>query len=200
MDRRFFLKSLLAGSAVASPVLPALASGLPDSADAAAPALLVIQSDASAALGLGAALAAALHQTGQRRIARRELTGRALREPAHIDAALADGRQGLIVGVMDDASALLFQEIAARHGQGACLQTQHRFTAGDVRHHCRVTGLNEAIVWRETQEKQGTPGNSLAQLYADILNGQPPRSFGSGRPATAQGGAYASLVSFVIKA
>lgn len=205
MERRIFLKSLLAGGAIAAPALPALAGELLRSPDATTPVLLLSQSDSPPALTLAASIAAGLRKNSHRQISSRHDSGRQLRDPARINAALiqsgqGQGRgqgQGLIIGVMDDASALIFQEIAAMHGKGTLLQTQHRFAADGARHHCRLSDLDNALVWNESGAHTG---ESLAQFYADILDRQPLQGFNNGRPGAAQGSAYTSLVSFVIKA
>lgn len=197
MDRRFFLKSLMAGSAVATPAIPVLASDFLRHADATKPTLLVCQNDFPAAQTLGAAIATALRQAGKSEVERIDYSATQLRQPARIDAALARETQRHIVGVMDDASALIFHEIAATRGNGCLLQTQHCLTADGARHHCRMTGLDDAMAWSTPVARWEM---SLAQLYADILTGQAPRVFDIASPKAAYGSMHASLVSFVLKA
>lgn len=197
MDRRFFLKSLLAGSAAATPAIPVLASDFLRHADAAKSTLLVCQNDSPAAQTLGAAIVIALRQAGKSEVERIDYSATQLREPARIDAALARGRQRHIVGVMDDASALIFHEIAATRGNGSLLQTQHCLAADGVRHHCRMTGLDDALAWSAPAARWET---SLARLYADVLTGQAPQGFDVASPKAAHGSMRASLVSFVLKA
>lgn len=197
MDRRIFLKSLMAGGAAVTPAIPALASDFLRPADAIASVLLICQNGSPAAQALGAAIATALRQTGKNEVERIDYSATQLREPARIDAALARGRQRQIVGVMDDASALIFHEIAATRGNGSLLQTQHCLATEGVRHHCRMTGLDDAIAWRAPVARWEM---SLAQLYADILTGQAPQGFDITSPKAAHYRMHASLVSFVLKA
>lgn len=197
MERRDFLKALIAGSAVATPSIPALAGDLLAAPNKAMPTLLVCQSDFPGAPPLGAAIAAALHRAGGTNVASIARPGQQLCLPAQIDALLAQGRQGRIVGIMDDATAVVFQEIAAARGSGYLLQTQHRFAADGVRHHCRLTGLAEAIAWSAPLDGGEA---QLAQLYADILTGQPPGNIGSHWPMATDSTVHTSLVSFVLKA
>lgn len=197
MERRNFLKALIAGSAVAAPSIPAMAGDLLAAPDQAMPTLLVCQSDSPNAAALGAAIADALRLAGNGSVTSVDRSGRQLCQPAQIDAVLTRGQQGRIVGIMDDASAVIFQAVAAARGNAHLLQTQHGFAADSVRHHCRLSGLADAIAWSAPLDSAAA---QLARLYADILTGQPPRNLDGHWPMATAGSVHTSLVSFVLKA
>lgn len=197
MERRSFLKALVAGSAASVPALPVLAGEPSAALGRTPPILLVCQSDLPAAATLGAALAAALRQAGAPQARRIDLPPGELRTLAGIDAALAEGRPGRIVGLMDDASAVLFQEVAATRGHGTLWQARHGMGDDGVRHCCQPTGLAGALVWRAAPGGWEAP---LARLYADLLTGRALQAPGRPHPPAAGHAAHDAMVSFVLKA
>jgi hypothetical protein len=193
MERRDFLKAAMAGGTLAATSLSAVAGQLPE-ADKA-PILLVCQSDLPGASDLAAAIGAELHDSNFIQTRRVDRRGGALRIFSQIDAVLAQARPGRIVGVMDDASAVVFQAVAAAQGAAFLLQARHRFVAGGVCHQCQPTGLPSAIAWHESLDRWPA---QVARLYADILAGNTVRSVRAEPALTADATAHAGLVSFVI--
>lgn len=195
MERRNFLKALAAGGTLAASSLPAAAAELTRGADAASAVLLVCQSDLPGASVLTDAIAAELRASGVVEARRVDRSGGTLRVFSQIDAVLAQGRHGRIVGVMDDASAVVFQAVAAAQGAAFLLQARHRFVADGVCHQCQPTGLPGAIAWRDRLDRWPV---QAARLYADILAGNTVRSVRAEPALAADASTHAGLVSFVL--
>lgn len=186
MDRRDFLKSVTAGGVLAGASASAGASILP----ADSPVLIVCQSDLPAAVELTGSIAGALRALGAAPATVAE-TGARLRSLSCIDA-LACGGADRIAGVMDDAAAVLFQEVAAARGYGTVARACHRFHVAGVRHHFHRTGMNGALAWSEPASGWHA---HIARLYAEVLTGLPPRPIAG----TASGrGLGTGLASFIL--
>lgn len=193
MERRDFLKAAMAGGTLAATSLSA-AAGQP-AEPGKTPILLVCQSDLPGASALVAAIGAELHDSGVIEAQRVDRRGGELGVLSQIETVLAQGRHGRIVGVMDDASAVVFQAVAAARGAAFLLQARHRFVAGGVCHQCQPTGLPGAIAWRESLDRWPA---QVARFYADILAGDSLRSVRAEPTPTADATTQAALVSFVI--
>jgi hypothetical protein len=123
MDRRIFLKGLIGSGALGATPLAAFA-GLPaDFTGEARPVVLVAQAGLPQAAALARGLAAGL---GTRPLA---ADAHELGSYAGVSAILDRAGRARVIGVMDDASALIFQHIAAARGTGLAMHTHHRVGA-----------------------------------------------------------------------
>ncbi|NMG53839.1 hypothetical protein [Aromatoleum aromaticum] len=120
MDRRIFLKGVLGSGALTAMPLAALANFPPGGADAGRRVLVVAQADFSQALAIARGLADGF---GIRPVA---ANVQQLGSFAGVSAILDRAGQARVIGVMDDASALIFQQIAAARGAGLAMETHHR--------------------------------------------------------------------------
>lgn len=122
MDRRIFLKGVLGGGALGATPLAAMAGFGGSGADGAArrPVMVVAQAESPQALALARGLAA---EQGVRPVA---ASAQALGSFAGVTALLERAGRARVVGVMDDASAVIFQQIAAARGAGLVMDTYRR--------------------------------------------------------------------------
>lgn len=200
MERRDFLKGVLGGGALVGVPLGAFAAAaVPADVGAAVPVTLVSQVDLPFAAALAARIAGSLEATGLR-VARLAPHRDELGRFANVMAMLDGARNGHLIGVMDDASAVIVQQLAASCGAACVIQTHHRVSEGAVRSCCTVAGLESNLVW---SDGAASPTDRIGRLYAQAVGrGRAP----SGRPAavaedafaSANGASAASLVSFVI--
>lgn len=179
MDRRNFIKGVIGGGTLGSMSLAALAAeGAPDGGGRRA-AIVVSPVDHLQASALAAEIAGALEQAGLR-VRRVEIEGTVLRSHAEVSRILDEAGGTRVIGVMDDASALIFQQIAATRGAGSLMWMHHRVADGTVRHCCGVAGRESALAWADddvrwaqrvvrlySQAASGTPGMS-ASLSSDV--------------------------------
>ncbi|AYH44787.1 hypothetical protein [Azoarcus sp. DN11] len=119
MDRRGFLKGVAGGGALGAMPLAAMAH-LGEAGAAGRPAAVIAQADSPQALALARALAAGL---GVRPVA---AGGGELGSFAGVTGLLDRAGSGRVIGVMDDASAVIFQQIAAARGAGLVMDTYRR--------------------------------------------------------------------------
>lgn len=118
MDRRIFLKGVVGGGALAAAPLAARAE-LVEGGTARA-VTVIAQAESGEALAMAHGLAAGL---GVRPVA---ASVRDLGSYAGVTALLERARGGRVIGVMDDASAVIFQQIAAARGAGLLMDTHRR--------------------------------------------------------------------------
>ncbi|NMF88258.1 hypothetical protein [Aromatoleum petrolei] len=119
MDRRIFLKGVLGGGALGATPLAVMADfGARD--EARRPVMVVAQAESPQALALARGLAA---EQGVRPVA---ASAQALGSFAGVTALLDRAGRARVVGVMDDASAVIFQQIAAARGAGLVMDTYRR--------------------------------------------------------------------------
>ena len=125
MDRRIFLKGVLGGGALGAVPLAAMAT--PGGVGGATrPVMVVAQAESPEALAMVRGLAA---QLGVRPV----VEGlRELGSFGGVTALLDRAGQGRVIGVMDDASALIFQQIAAARGAGLVMDTHRRIGAASL--------------------------------------------------------------------
>lgn len=194
MDRRLFLKGLMGSGALG--VMPLAAhAGMPGGGPRdAGPVVIVVQADLPQASVLARSIAASLDAAGLSSI---QLSARSdrLGSYAGVAAILERAGQARLIGVMDDASALIFQQIAAARGAGWLMQTHHRIGGGELRHCCSVAGMESSLLWADAPQR-------VARLYAQAV-GRGRRVPASAELAAADatalvGGGPASLVSFAI--
>jgi len=115
MDRRNFIKTLMASGVLGSSPLAAQAASELFTPGAALPTMIVGQSDLPHADHLVARLRQVLVAAGIEHL-HAEAAGSELVEYSHV-AALLDSVPGKrVIGVMDDAAALIFQQLAAARG------------------------------------------------------------------------------------
>jgi hypothetical protein len=199
MDRRNFIKSLLASGALGSSPLAAQAANELFTPGAAQPVLIVGQSGLPHADELVLRLTQVFVAAGIKHV-KAEATGSELIEYSHV-TALLDGVPGhRVIGVMDDAAALIFQELAAVRGAACVVSTHHRFAAQEVRHCFTSAGLEANIVWSDSLADHA---ERIGRLYAGTLGGQEPAAdrsahLASDNSAREADGTPGSLVSFLI--
>lgn len=222
MDRRNFLESVAGGALLAgAPVLvrhafampaspaPSVASLAPGAKPIASAArdervVVVHRGDLPGAAALAAAIAGSLRKAGTPATLLDRRAGD-LASFASIDTVLRDAHGARIAGVMDDAAALLFQQLAASHGAVWLVEGRHRFDDTHVRHRLHAAGLAPAPAW---SEPVGGWAPRIARHYTEIVMGRTARE-GIGAGAQAANGRMGaselsgntnptSLVSFVI--
>ena len=168
MDRRNFIKSLLASGVLGSSPLAAQAANELFTSGAAQPVLIVGQSGLPHADELVARLERVFAAAGidyvQARASGSELTGY-----SHVVALLDRIAGHRVIGVMDDAAALIFQELAAARGAACVINTHHRFAAQEVRHCCTSAALDGSIVW---QDSLADHAERIGRLYAGAIGGR----------------------------
>lgn len=198
MDRRNFIKSLLASGVLGSSPLVAQAASELFRLGAAQPVMIVGQSGLPHADDLVVRLEQVFATAGinyvQARASGSELTGY-----SHV-AALLDRVPGKrVIGVMDDAAALIFQELAAARGGACAVSTHHRFTGQEVRHCCTSAGLDGSVVWSDVLPDHA---ERISRLYAGAIVGQESAGSLRARPESQDqvraAGTPGSLVSFLV--
>lgn len=192
MDRRNFLEGVAAS--IVLTITPGVARAVVASSTPASSVLIVYRSDLREAASLAASMDVVLHGVGIKAVQFGRNEGQ-LTTFAHIDAALRLGRGGRVVGVMDDASAVLFQQIAAAQGGGFLVETQHRFDGVRVRHRSRRTDGSEDLCWSDRIDGW-TP--RMARRHVDVIVGRPTSPIGAEPSHTGGSSAGLGLVSFVI--
>jgi len=120
MDRRIFLKGVVVGGGVLSAAPLVATAKLAEGSDMLRPVMVIAQEGSGEALAMARGLAAGL---GVRPVA---ASVRELGSFAGVTALLDRAGQGRVIGVMDDASALIFQQIAAARGAGLVMDTHRR--------------------------------------------------------------------------
>ncbi len=199
MDRRNFIKTLMASGVLGSSPLAAQAASELFTPGAALPTMIVGQSGLPHADQLVARLRQVLVAAGIEHL-HAEAAGSELVEYSHV-AALLDRVPGKrVIGVMDDAAALIFQQLAAARGAACVVSTHHRFAAQEVRHCCTSAGLEASIVWSDSLPDHA---ERVSRLYAGTLGRPEPAAdrdarVASGNPARVADGTPGSLVSFLI--
>lgn len=135
MDRRDFLKGAGAGGVLGAVPLTAFAALPQGVSDAQRPLVIVHQADVPQAAELAGRLRAAAAPSAPPRVpaATVALASDELRDFPRIVALLDQWPQARFLGVMDYASATIFQEIAAARGAGYVFETHHRFAGQSVR-------------------------------------------------------------------
>ena len=199
MDRRNFIKSLLASGALGfSPLAAQAANGLLTSGEAQ-PVMIVGQSGLPYAVELVARLRQVFATAGIEHV-HAEATASELTGYSHVIALLDRVPGKRVIGVMDDAAALIFQELAAARGAACVINTHHRFAGQEVRHCCTSAGLDGSIVWSDSHSDHA---ERVSRLYAGTLTGPGPAASRGARVASVEAAVAAdgipgSLVSFLI--
>lgn len=195
MDRREFFRRTGGGLLLGAPLagLPATAAALA-SPDGAATAVVVLgQADRAGALGLAHRLAAALGN-GDRPLPVQARDAAALRRPDQVDALLSLPRGTRLLGVMDDASAVVFLAMAASRGAHLLAHGHHRLaTQGATRHACSATACGEALAWHEPALR---PTAHVEHFYRATLG---EAALGARAPLPAAAGTDEALASFLIR-
>ena len=199
MERRNFIKALMVSGVLgASPLASRAASEL-FASGTAQPVMIVSQSGLPQAAALVARLTQVLAAAGI------EHMQAALPESewvtfSHIATLLDRVSGGRVIGVMDDAAAVIFQELAAARGATCAVSTHHRFADRQVRHCCTSAGLDASLTWSDSLALHT---QRMSRLYAGLISGQAlaadqgAQSAGVGWIAPTVG-APDSLVSFLI--
>lgn len=198
MDRREFFRRAGGGMLLGAPLatLPAAAAalGLPAGSTDAAPLQVIGQADRPATLALARQLAQAFGGAG-RPLPVHAHDGAALRHIGQLDALLAQPRGTHLLGVMDDASAVVFEAVAGSRGAHLLARGHHRLAAGGARHACSATACGEALAWHEAAAR---PAPHLAAFYRATLGaGQAPARAPAPDPALA--GTADAFTSFLIR-
>lgn len=195
MDRREFVKAALIGTTISSSGWAACAAdGRRNSA--IGHAAIVTQRGAPHALELAERLRFGLACAGIEPVTWGE---RVLHDYTDISELLSHRSGTWLIGITQDAPAVLTQAIAATQGGTCMLHVQHRIESDTVRHRCTTPIATEVISWSERRSHQAS---HLGSLYAGMLGANPLSKHTLDRAlyehATATG-ASASLVSFLIR-
>lgn len=121
MDRRIFLKGVLGGGAIGAMPLAAMAK--PGGLGAERAVVVLAQAEVPQALGIARALAA------EARVMPVVVGAERLGSFAEVTGLLERAGGTRVIGVMDDARALIFQQIAAARG-AAVPMDMHRRVGG----------------------------------------------------------------------
>jgi len=199
MDRRNFIKSLLASGVLGSSPLAVQAADELLRSGAAQPVLIVGQSGLPQADALVAGLAQVFAAAGITYVQARA-SGSELNGYSHVVALLNRVPGSRIIGVMDDAAALIFQELAATRGAVCALSTHHRFAGQEVRHCCTSAELDGNIVWSDSLSDHT---GRISRLYAGTIGGRGSAAdrsvpLSAAHPVGVSPGTPGSLVSFLI--
>lgn len=194
MDRRDFITSLLAGGILGTSAWSVQAATLRNGTKG--PVGIVLQGDLAPAVGLGDGLRQAFSASGlDCRVS--TLDGGELASSKTVATMLPSAPGARLLGVMDDASALIFQALAATRGAATVAVAHHRFAAGRAGLCCDAPGLETRLRWNDALPLHA---NRIGRLYAALLGGTLPAADIAMAPigdATANDTA-ASLVSFLI--
>lgn len=198
MNRREFFRRAGGGVLLGTPLatLPAAAAvlALPTGATDDVALQVIGQLDRPAAIALAQQLAAALGSAG-RAVPLQQRDAAALRRFDQLDALLALPRGTHLLGVMDDASAVVFQALASSRGAHLLANGHHRLGAGGTRHACTATACGAALAWHATAID---PGTHVEAFYRAALgSGQVPARAPTLDPALT--GASDALASFLIR-
>ena len=200
MDRRYFIKALTASGVLGASPLAAQAASELFTPGTAQPVLLISQSGLPQAAELAVRLQQLLAAAGIKH-QQTAASGPELAQFSHVCALLDSVPGSRVIGVMDDAAAVIFQELAAARGAACVVSTHHRFVDGQVRHCCTAAGLDASIAWSDALPSHA---QRISRLYAGMLGG-PASASGDGAAVAPVGLAAslvatpASLVSFLIK-
>jgi len=195
MERREFLATIAAGASLT--VAPALIRGAAAASSPGAPlpsshVLVVHQGDLVQAVSLARCIVASLRDAGVRADPLACSAGN-LADLAGIDEALRRGCDGRIVGVMGDAAAVLFQQVASSRGCGSSVEVHHRFHADGVRH--RLHSVSDGVLaWSDSGDEWTA---RIAERCVDILAGRAIRVDDADRRIPQGHGYGQGLVSFV---
>lgn len=201
MERRKFVKAVMAGGVLgASPLASRAASEL-FSPHRTQPVMIVSQAGLPQATALVAQLKQELVAAGMEH-AQAALTASELGTFERVTALLGQVSGKRLIGVMDDAAAVIFQEIAAARAATCVVSTHHRFTFHEVRHCCTSAGFGTRIAWSDSLSAHA---QRVGRLYVGLVGGQPfaadPGSqIGAALRVESLDGAPASLVSFLVHA
>lgn len=198
MDRRNFIKTLMASGILgASPLVSQAASELFASAKVQ-PVMIVGQSGLPHAAHLVARLESMFMAAGIQHVLAAASASQ-LSEYSHVSALLDRVPGTRVIGVMDDAAALIFQQLAAARGGACALSTHHRFTGQEVRHCCTSAGLEDDIIWSDPPPSHA---ERIGRLYVGSIGGRLPAADCGAQMATTDwpkaAGAPGSLVSFLM--
>lgn len=204
MDRRNFLGSIAGGALfVGAPVFVRAGVPMPSSAPTASavpprvrtePVLVVHRGDLPGSTALATAIVGALRAEGTPATLL-DRSAQDLASFASIDSVLRGAHGARVAGVMDDAAALLFQQLAASQGGSWLVEGQHRFDGGEVRHRLNAV-LAPTLAWSEPIDGWAP---RIARRYAEIVTGRPASGGMYAGASPANGEADATrLVSFVI--
>ena len=120
--------------------------------------------------------------------------GNALRRDDGLEALFAHPAGTRLLGIMDDAAAVIVQAVAGSRGARTLAHGEHRGAAGTVRHCCSVTAHDAPIRWREAAHG---PQPHLERFYLAALGVGLPAH---GAPAAAAGSSPPdSLASFLLQ-
>jgi hypothetical protein len=165
MNRRNFIKSLMAGGALSSSPFAAHAAGDLLAGTGRQPLTLLVQADLAAARELSNHLSAMFTTVGMPH-RNATATGDQLRDISALTNQLRRGDGSYLLGVMDTASAVICEELAAAHGAAVMARVNHRLGASETYHYCMAPGLAADLSWAENAEQRFARS---AHLYAGLL-------------------------------
>lgn len=193
MNRRNFIKSLIAGGALSSSSFAVHAAGDLLAGTGRKPLTLLVQADLATARELASQLSAMFATVGMPH-RNATATGDQLRDISALTDRLRRGNGGYLLGVMDTASAVICEELAAAHGAVMVARVNHRLGARETHHYCMAPGLAVDLSWTEKAEQRFARS---AHLYASLMGCGDiavPSGFASDIPAVPT-----HLVSFLIE-
>ena len=199
MDRRNLIKALMAGGVWGVTPFSSWAATSRLALDTTARVMIVGQTHLPYAAELATSMVHTFKVAGISNV-RVNARGDELTSFSGVSAILDQAPNSRLIGVMDDAAALIFQELAASRGAAYVIQTHHRIQDQGVRHCCTSAGLDASSVWSGSIDTQAS---QISRLYAQTLIGR-RLVVGSGEQAMSRGpaamrhAASASLVSFLI--
>ncbi|MCK2095980.1 hypothetical protein [Thauera aromatica] len=194
MDRREFFRRAGGGASLAALSTSALSFQNANFATGRTQLILVGQGDLPAAVALTHRLEETFHATGLRTTvllpARSEL-----RRIGDLDALLDHPPGTPLLGIMDDAAAVIFQAVAGSRGAHSLASAHHRGSAGTTRHCCSATGYPQPIAWHGAGDGRT---RHVEQFYLAAL-GEGAAPSAANRSAAAATAAEGALASFLIR-
>lgn len=194
MDRREFFRRAGGGASLAALSTSALSFQNVNFAAGRTQLILVGQGDLPAAVALARRVEEAFHGAGLRTAVL--LPGRSeLRRIGSLDALLDHPPGTPLLGIMDDAAAVIFQAVAGSRGAHSLASAHHRSSSSATRHCCSAAGYPQPITWNGAGDDQA---RHVGQFYLAALGERtaPPASI---RPAAAITAAEGALASFLIR-
>ncbi len=197
MERRDFVRALVAGGALGASTWAAHGRAGNPSPAGPPDVTIVIQRGASSASEIADAIGLALADCG---LGHATITSAARWRFPEIAALLDRPRGSWLIGVAQDAAAEICQAAAATQGSACVLHAHHRIGHHDVRHSCSSPSVGEAVVWTEHRSARSV---AIGRLYAAALGAalQPGHDAFADPPALLRAAdtASTSLASFLIR-
>ncbi|WP_159051714.1 hypothetical protein [Thauera aromatica] len=165
MNRREFLRRAGGGASLAALSTSALSFQPSNTAIERTQLVLVGQGDLPVAVSLTHRLEQAFHAAGLRTTVL--LPGRSeLRHIGKLEALLDHPAGTPLLGIMDDAAAVIFQAVTGSRGAHSLASAHHRSSTATTRHCCSATGYPQPIAWHGAGDGQA---QHVEQFYLAAL-------------------------------